>query len=188
MPGEGGGVRRHCPTPPRGPLHGPGSGARFGAARPSCPGPGAPRATRRFPARRLVGGHGRNCPRRQGSALPLAGGGLGLRHSGPPQPDGWFFARGTVWARICPRVGGGALAARHDLAWPRWPLGASRAPFTLVWLLFSGTTVMDLPTGGRLPGPGSGRAVGRTGNGHVEDRTVNGALSVTRLSTVRSVI
>jgi len=47
---------------------------------------------------------------------------------------------------------------------------------------------MDLPTDGRLPGPGSGRAVGRTGNGNVEDRTVNGALSVTRLSTVRSVI
>ncbi len=34
-------------------------------------------------------------------------------------------------------------------------------------------TVMGLPTDGRLPGPGSGRAVGQTVNGIVEDRTVN---------------
>jgi hypothetical protein len=33
--------------------------------------PGAPSATRRFLACQLVGGHGRNCPRWQGSALPL---------------------------------------------------------------------------------------------------------------------
>jgi hypothetical protein len=33
---------------------------------------------------------------------------------------------------------------------------------------------------------GPDRAVGRTVNGNVEDRTVNGVLSVTRLSTIRS--
>ncbi len=52
---------------------------------------------------------------------------------------------------------GGALAARRCLSRPGRPLGASLPPFTLVGLLFSGTTVMGLPTDGRLPGPRAGR-------------------------------
>ncbi len=36
-------------------------------------------------------------PRRQGRALPLAGGGLGPWHGGSQQPDGRVLARGAVW-------------------------------------------------------------------------------------------
>ena len=192
LPGEGGGVRHRGPSTPRGPPARPSGGAGSAAARRPGTGTSAPRTTRRFPPRRLVGWPGWDGPCRPDGTLPLAGGGLGPRHRDGPQSGFWILARGAVWPHLCPRVWGGALAARRCLAWPGRPLGASSALCSLVWLLFSGTTVMVLPTDDQLPGPasesGPGRAVGRTVNGNVEpeDRTVNGALSVTRLSTVRS--
>ncbi len=39
-------------------------------------------------------------------------------------------------------------AARRCLALPGWLLGASATRFSLVWLLFSETAFMGLPTGG----------------------------------------
>ena len=121
---------------------------------------------RRFPARCLVRGPGGDGPRRPGGALPLAGGWLGPRHRGRPQPGRRVLTRGAVRPRIRPRVGGCTLAARCGLARPGRPLGASPAHSSLVWLLFSGTTVMGLPTGGRWPGTGRRSGI-RTVNGNV---------------------
>ena len=76
LPGQGGGVRR-CSTPP--PRRTPDRSRGDACGRPTCcpgsgPGGGAPRAPGRVPARCLVGGPDGDGPRRQGGALPLAGG------------------------------------------------------------------------------------------------------------------
>ena len=139
-----------APPPPRGtPERFRGGACGSPACRPCC---GTPRATGRVPARGLGGGTGWGGPRRPGGALPLASGGLGPRHRGWPQPGRRVLARGALRLYIRPRVGGGALAARRGLARPGRPMGASPSHPALVWLPFSGTTVMGLPPTGRMPG------------------------------------
>ena len=72
----------------------------------------------------------------------------GPRHGGPPQP-GWLLA-GAVQPGVSPRVGGGAFAPGRRLARTRGPLCAPPSHHALVWLPFSGTTVMVRPAAGRI--------------------------------------
>jgi hypothetical protein len=87
-------------------------------------------------------------PCRPGGALPLAGGGLGPRYGDRSQPCRRLLARCAVTAvrpHLRPRGGGGGLAPRRGLARPCWPLGSPPACGALIWLPFSGSTVMGLP-------------------------------------------
>ncbi len=137
LPEESGGVRRHGPTPPRGPTGRSGGGA---GRCPFGPGPGARRAIRRFPARCLVRGPG-------SSAGRCSTAGRSMAWSAVP----WLLAAGQPDIRLC--IG----ASRGGPIRSGRPMGAPPSRCALVLLPFCGTTVTGLPA----DGPDAGRQLPR---------------------------
>jgi hypothetical protein len=70
--------------------------------------------------------------------------------TGRSRTAGSVLARGAVRPHLRPRGGGVALASesRRGLTRPCGPLGSPPACGALVWLPFSGSTVMGLPADG----------------------------------------
>ncbi len=111
------------------------------------------------------------------AVVPTSRAGPAVRHTVPASPGapGQGDSPNSMSIRT---VTVGLMSART-------PTACAALQLRLQWLLHDGCPLWVFQPTADYLAPGPSRAVGRTVNGNVEDRTVNGALSMTRLSTVR---